>query len=556
MAFDGIVTRAVARELSDKLCGGKVDKLYQPEKDELVFFIHTKEGKYKLYMSSNNDHPGAYLSDANYTNPMQPSGFCMLMRKHLLSARIDEISQKDTERILEIIFDCTDELGTRRPLKLIIEIMGKHSNIVLIDPAAMRIIDSIKRLSFDVNRVRQILPGGTYEYPPRQDKIPFDRADRAYLDKRTGEPEQLLSAVMGISPLIAREIAPAPYARLQEINRRLDTNALSPCVYLKEDGTPSDFHVLPIEEYEGRYRKQHFSTVSETIAYFYTHRAASNRIAQKSQDLRRIVHQLLKKHRLKRQKLGEDLIRAENAEKYRIYGELLTANIHAVPAGAKNVTLENYYDGTPMQIPLDPRYAPAKNAQLYFKKYAKSKTAIKEKRRQMEENDRDLAYLESTASFIEQAADTETIDMIRRELTDAGYLRRHKQKRAERKQRPKPLSYRTRSGRRLMVGRNNTENDALTFHTADRRDLWFHTKDIPGSHVVLFTEGDDPNEEDIFEAAAAAAWHSKARDSENVPVDYTQIRYVKKPNGAKPGMCIFTHNRTIYVTPKEPAEEK
>lgn len=554
MAFDGIVTRAAALELSDKLKGGRVTKLYQPEKDELVFFIHTKTGKYKLYMSSNNDHPGAYISEASYTNPVQPSAYCMLMRKNLSASYIDEISQKDSERIIEIVFDCTDELGTRRPLKLIVEIMGKHSNIVLVDPSDMRIIDAIKRLSFDVNRARQILPGGTYEYPPRQDKIPFDKADDEYLDRRKGEPDRLLSAVMGISPLISREIQDAPSKNMKEILRRLDERDLFPCVYLKKDGTPADFHVIPIREYEGLYEKKVFDTVSEAIAYFYSHRTASNRMHQKSQDLRKNVSHLLKKLRLKKQKLGEDLLKAESAEKYRVYGELLTANIHSFSTGDSEVTVDNYYDGSKVTIPLDQKYAPAKNAQNYFKKYAKSKTAIKEKTVQMKETDESITYLESVAEFIERAKDTETLDSIRQELTDTGYIRKRKSKTKPRKIRSKPVSYKTSSGRAVMAGRSNTENDRLTFHTASRNDIWFHTKDIPGSHVILFTDGEEPCDEDIFEAAAIAAYHSKANESENVPVDYTQVRYVKKPAGAKPGMCIFTHNRTVYVTPNIPDE--
>lgn len=552
MAFDGIVTRAVARELSEALCGGKIDKIYQPEKDELVFLLHTSKGRFKLYMSSNNDHPGVFITKGDFVNPAQPSSFCMLMRKYLTASYVKEIHQKDSERIIEIVFDTLDDLGFQRPLMLIIEIMGKHSNVILVDPANMHIIDSIKRLSFDINRVRQVLPGKKYQYPPKQDKLPFDKVNKDFLEKRTGNDKQLLDSIMGISPLVARMMAPAPWEILTKMQQDLENGNLSPAVYLKPDKTPADFHIFPVKEYQGMYESLAFTTVSETIEYFYSHRLISNRIHQQSSNLRRQVQHLLKKARLKKQKLGDDLIKADAADTYRVYGELITANLHQIKTGDTKAVVENYYDGSLVTIPLDPRFAPAKNAQQYFKKYNKSKTAIKEKALQMEETSKEIAYLESTANFIKQADSTDALQAIVQELTQGGYLRERKQSGHRRKIKLEPMKYHTSSGLEIWAGHNNTENDRLTFKTAGRHDWWFHTKDIPGSHVILFANGQEPKEADIMEAAAVAAYHSKGRQSENVPVDYVQVRYVKKPNGAKPGMCIFTNNKTVYVNPVLP----
>lgn len=557
MAFDGIVIRAMAGELDHALAGGKVERIYQPEKEELVLFVHTRTGRKKAYLSCHSNHAGIWLTESNYTNPAQPSSVCMLLRKHLGGAWIRQIRQKDAERLIEMDFEARDEMGDTVIKRLVIEIMGKHSNIILIDLPEHRILDSLKRISIDISRARQILPGGIYEYPPRQNKIPFDRVHEKVLSSMKGDAKKILDNVQGLSPLIAREIAADPWPRLQYICTALQEHRLQPLVFLREDNQPADFHVIPIREYEGQYRALPFTTVSEAAAYYFEHRETSNRIRQKSADLTHIVSAALKKLRLKKQRLSEDLLKAERAEKYQRYGELLTANLHQCQTGDPSVTVTNYYDNSQITIPLDQRYAPAKNAQNYFKKYAKARTARKEKRIQLEETDRDICYLESVASFLEHADSVDTINSIREELTDAGFIRRRNKKGPHRKKKKAaPYAYRSSDGFRILAGHNNKENDILTFHMAGRNDLWFHTKDIPGSHVILFTEGKEPSDQTIFEAAAIAAWHSKGRDSENVPVDYTKVRYVKKPRGARPGMCIFTDNRTVFITPSCPRKDK
>lgn len=556
MAFDGIVTRAVAQELFAALTSGRIDKVYQPQRDELIFLIHTGKEKRKLYASCNNDHPGIFLTEDEFQNPAEPPTFCMLLRKHLQGSRILQVSQQGAERIIELTAESRDEMGFLIEKKLIVEIMGRHSNIILVDSSSGKILDSIKRISSDINRARQVLPGRDYTYPPLQGKTPFDQVTQEDLSIESEDgPGELLSKIQGISPVIAREIAGEETAaerkeRLDQILSALEENRLHPTVYLREDGTPADFHVVPIMQYRDGFRHLAFPSVSRTISYYYTHRSSSNRVKQKSAELSKSVNSALKKLYLKKQRLLEDILQAEQADKYRLYGELLTANLHQVKKGANSAKVMNYYDGKEVSIPLDDRLDPAKNAQRYYKKYAKAKRSIKEKNIQLKETDGDIIYLESVSTFIQNASSTEEVDNLRNELIETGFVRKKRKDDKRRRQKQEPLQYTTSDGFKVLVGRNNKENDRLTFKMAGRNDIWFHTKDIPGSHVILFTGSGQVSDNALLEAASIAAYHSKARDSENVPVDYTAVRHVKKPNGAKPGMVIFIHNKTLYVTPK------
>lgn len=570
MAYDGVVTGAVARELKETLVRGKIEKIYQPEKEELVLYVRTREGRKKLYLSCATSHCGAYISEEEFTNPPTPSAFCMLLRKHLQGSVLLDIYQKDCERILEFSCETFDELGVRGTKRLIIEIMGKHSNIIFVDDEKETVLDAIKRVSIDVSRERQLLPGFPFDYPPTGGKVPFSQvtADDLLAFDFTAERDPadvVLAHVQGISPLLARAVtqgidpknregaARLIAARLAKITEALSGGALDPAVYLKDPAGPADFHVLSIAEYANIYEKRSFATVSEAIAWYYAHRESSNRIRQKSADVTRAVNAALKKARLKKKRLGEDLLEAEKGETYRLYGELLTANLHAVHTGDKEVTVTNYYDGSTVRIPLDVRYAPAKNAQRYFKKYSKSKVALREKALQLAETDKDIAYLESVADLAERATDVTQLNALKEELIETGFLRRRTAKAGGgQKERLQPFRYKSSSGLDILAGRNNKENDYLTCKVAGKNDLWFHTKDIPGSHVILFVKNKEPDDRSIYEAARIAAFHSKASRSENVPVDYTRVRYVKKPNGAKPGMVIFTDNHTVYVGPKLP----
>lgn len=624
MAYDGLVTRAVACELADKIKYGKIEKIYQPDADELVFNIHTHAGNLKLYASCGSSHARVHLTRESFENPASPLAFCMLMRKHLSGGRITDVRQRETERIIEIDVETMNELGFSVNKRLIFEIMGKHSNIIAVDAESGKIIDCIKRVSIDVNRVRQLLPGKIYEYPPSQDKTPLNEITEesfAYIAAvntagSPGDPVRLpdeaflsksiLGIVQGFSPAIADDTAAralsvfkandsgdgessAPvrnvdigkliYERIVQMRSTLSTQSadelhelrdsdrsdseitdsgalnLSPVVYTDAGGAPVEFHIFPLSAYESCCNAVHFDTVSEAAEYFFGSRNSSNRVKQKSNDLMRALKSALDKLYLKKQRLSEDLLRAENSEDFRLYGELLTANIHLAKAGEPSVTVTNYYTGEPVTIPLDIRYSPSKNAQNYFKKYGKAKTAVKEKALQLEEVGKDIEYLESVSAFADNASSVEEIEELRNELVENGYLHRRKNAFRTGKSKPAPHEYHVAGGFRVLIGRNNKENDILTFKTAGSKDIWLHTKDIHGSHAILFTNGmsaDDMPEEAIFEAAALAAYYSKGRDSENVPVDYVPVRFVKKPNGAKPGMVIFTNNRTVWVTPKVP----
>ena len=559
MAFDGIVTRAMVRELQDRILLGKIEKVYQPEADELVFHIHTKNGNVKLLASAGSAHARVCFITENPVNPPAPLAFCMLLRKHLQGGRITEISQKDSERIIEISLETLNELGFTMSKKLIFEIMGKHSNIVLVDIASGKIIDSIKRVSFDVNRVRQILPGMIYQYPPSQDKVPFGEISAEQLEALPADGKAILRSVGGIAPAFAEELALRTGKARSDFMSWILTAVESPNhdesrVYLDEGGAPIDFYPIALSELEESCTVQCFGDLSSAMEFYFGKKESSNQGRQKSHDLIRSVNALLDKMYLKKKRLSEDLLKAENSENLRLYGELLTANIHLIQPGMKSVEVTNYYDGSTVTIPLDVKLSPSKNAQHYFKKYGKSKTAIKEKQIQLDENEAEIKYLESVLSFLENTDDVAEIESIRAELVETGYVRRRRQAGGfkEKKYKPAPYRYTLSNGMSVLVGRNNKENDILTFKTAGNKDLWLHTKDIPGSHVLVQSGGVELDEEAVWEAAAIAAYHSKARTSENVPVDYVQIKYVKKPAGAKPGMVIFTNNRTVYVNPAVP----
>ena len=555
MAYDGIITYAEAKELRERIVPGKIEKVYQPGPEDLLVHIHTQRGNVRLFVSCNSQSARVCLTEGSYTNPDQPPTFCMLLRKHLQGGRITDVRQKDAERIMEIDIEAQNELGFSVCRRLIVEIMSKHSNIVLVDLETDKIIDAIKRISIDVNRYRQLLPGVIYKYPPAQDKMPFNEVTAE--SELPRDDRALMARVAGISPAISREIAEDPGRRLSEILASVEDGSARARVYIDEKGTPREFHITGLSEFEGL-ECRFFDTLSECVDFYYSNREQSNLVRQKSQPLLKSVQASLSKALLKKKKLSEDLLAAENSDKYRLYGELLTANLHLIKPGDRKVTVTNYYDGSEITIPLDEKISASANSQRYFKKYSKARTAIHEKQAQLEDNEKDIQYLESVIQNIEAADNVPLLDSIRDELEQTGYVRR-RQKAAQRKKKgagPEPLKYTLSDGTQVLVGRNNIENDWLTMKFASKTDVWMHTKDIPGSHVIVrLDDGRNVNDlpaELIYEAASIAAYHSKAGSGDNVPVDYVPVRYVKKPNGSKPGMVIFTHNQTVYVKPQLP----
>ena len=574
MAFDGIVTTAVVHDLQNQIVGGRIERIYQPSIDEIILQIRNGKDKHRLFISSNPSHAGLYLLEEKDTNPPNPPAFCMLLRKHMQSARIRAVRQVDSERIVEIDTDAVNELGFAVNHRLTVEIMGKHSNIILIDLASGKIIDAIKRLSIDVNRYRQTLPGSSYLRPPAHGKIPYfdlsrEQFRKAMESQNSASLEKaLVSAIQGISPVFASELLYRSdiygsdpddrqidrlYDELTAAVRSAADGSGTAYVYLDPaSGAPYEFHALKMTILEDRFLCKETGSISSACSLYFEGRTSSNRMRQKSSDIRQVISRSLDKLLLKKQRLNEDLLKAEDSEKYRLYGELLTAALHNVIEGRQYAEVENYYDGTILKIPLDPRYSAAKNAQRYFKKYSKSKTAVIEKHKQLEETAREIDYLESVLIFVGEASTSEDLDDIRTELAENGYMKKRHLNGRPKKQKLHPFRYTLSTGLTVMAGRNNIENDQLTFKSASAGDIWMHTKDIPGSHIIVFTEGRTLTAEEIYEAASIAAFHSKAKQSENVPVDYVNARYVKKPNGSRPGYVIFTHNRTVYVNPKLP----
>jgi len=562
MSYDGLFAGVTARQLNRLLVGAKIEKIYQPEPDEILMQLYTGDGRKKLLLSTHPGSAAVYLTERSFENPSVAPPFCMLLRKHIQGGRIVRVLQPRTERILEFHIETVNEMGYSVNKCLLAETMGKHSNLMLLNRDTGLIVDSIKRISIDVNRYRQILPGLPYAPPPAQDKLDFWTATEEEIRRHIALHESegskvVMNAVQGFGPTVAEELwlsgpkeeLPERIVRLKDM---LDREAgLIPAVYVSETHTPQDVHIIPLTHVFPEHRTMRFDRPGQALDYFFQNRLQSNRVAQRSISLQRLVQSVMDKLLLKKQRLLEEQKESEQAEQLRLRAELLTAGLHKVEAGSARVTVDNYYDGTTMTIDLDPRLSPAKNAQTYYKKYGKAKTAGKEKRLQLKETEKDIRYIESVLSAVTLAEDYETLEQIRQELSEAGYLRIRKA--AHRKTpKSKPHRYRTAGGMELLAGKSNTENDYVTFSLAKKSDLWFHAKDIPGSHVVLLCRDREPDEGDIREAAALAAHYSKASLSENVPVDYTQIRHVRKPAGAKPGMVLYSSQKTIYVRPSIP----
>ena len=549
MAYDGFLAGTIARQLDKDLQGAKIERVQQPEADTVILQIYAPLTGQRRKLLICTSPQGARVQDTkmSYENPAEAPNFCMLLRKHLQGGRILGVTQPATERIIVFHIETINEMGYSVNKMLICELMGKHSNLILIDEESGKIIDAIKRISIDVNRYRQILPGMLYVSPPPQDRT----------DLWTAVPESVadIRQIQGLSASAAEEFEddlPALFA----VRDSILAGNTAPAVYCDEHGRPVDVHVFPMKKLSQVCEMIPFDGIGDALDYYYSHRRETNRVMQKSESFAKSVASLTDKLLLKKQRLLEDIRKAENADIYRLKGELLNANLHLAKTGDKAVTVTSYYDGQPVKIELDERFSPARNAQNYYKKYAKAKTGKKEKLNQLEECEKDIEYLSTVQDQISLASTYEEMELIHDELIREGYLRGRQakdRKKAAAKMKPKPRRFTLPCGREIAVGRNNSENDYITFKTGGKTDYWLHTKDIHGSHVVLFMNGDTPGEDEIYQAAAAAAWFSKGKDSQNVPVDYVPLRYVKKPAGAKPGMVIFTNNRTVWVDPKDPS---
>ncbi len=569
MPFDGFTLGLLARELNDTLAGGRVDRVVQPERDELILTVRSGGANHMLLLSASAGCARAHLTEFKKSSPLEPFNLCMLMRKHLSGARIVEIRQIDCDRILEIEFEHLDELGDRARKTLVCEFMGKHSNLIFVS-ADGRIIDSARRVTEAISSVREVLPGLRYERPPEHGKLPFDRvtAEKLYaaMAGKSGALQKLIgSCVSGMSAQTSRELAfratGSADAHADECDLRAVAESvaaelaripeeLSPAVLYGPDDRPVDAVAFPYRSCAGL-RSAPFPTISAALDAFYRSRDLAERASQKSAAIHRALKTNIERCERKLALQREALLGAERMEEYRVNGELLTANLYLAEKGMKSVRLPNYYDPElkEIEIPLDVKLSPAQNAQRYFKLYQKARNARTLAAEQIEKTSEELNYLEGQMDNLGKCSGESELMELRSELEKYGYLR-HTANRRQMKQLPpsQPMKFTAPSGRTILVGKNNLQNDKLTF-SAEPEEIWLHAKDMPGSHVIIV--GPNPDDDTIRYAAKLAAAYSKGARSSNVPVDYTKRRYVKKPSGAKPGFVIYTNQRTLYVTPEE-----
>jgi len=577
MAYDGVLLNCVIEELRNKILNRRIDKVYQPEKDEIYLLIRSRDEELKLLLSASANHPRIHLVRSTKPNPLTPPMFCMLLRKHLTGGRIVDIIQPQMERIAEILIESTNELGDLAVKRLIIEIMGRHSNIILVDENG-KIIDSIKHVNEAMSRVRQVLPGLPYSPPPAQDKRnPLSETPESFkaLLKSTSTNKKvenvLLNSYMGISPITASEIVyralgdkPAGVLDLSEEQLEalcrsfseffdcVKHKQFSPAMLKDETGFPRDIFPFIYHQYAAS-MMEGYSSVSEMLDAFYSQRDRLERLQQQTSNLSRLIRTNLERCQKKLAIQLEDFQQAKEADKFRLWGELLTASAHSIPKGVKEVSLVNYYDpdGSTVTIPLDERKSPIQNAQEYFKKYAKAKSTLDKVSKQIDESREEIEYLEGLLESLEKCTDESDVEEVHQELVEQGYIKKSPRDKKQAQTPSRPHHFISSNGFDIFVGKNNYQNDRLTLKTAGANDIWLHTKNIPGSHVIIKSGGRPVPESTLVEAALLAAYFSKGRNSSNVPVDYCPRKNVKKPGGAKPGMVIYEGYNTIYVTPSE-----
>ena len=579
MALDGLVVHSLADELHNKLVGGKVDRIHQPENDELVLYVRNNKENFKLVLSSSASNPRVYLAN-NYKkeNPIKAPMFCMLFRKYIQGGIITNICQVNFERIIKITVESFDELKEKTAKDIYIEIMGRHSNIILTQHD--KIIDSIKRIPPSVSRVRQLLPNMTYELPPAQDKInPIKGVSlKSFINtlREFDGPlyKGIFSKFLGISTPIAKEICYRAnldsnikaeemsrdelaklYRIFSDLFTKIKNNDYAPCIVVDEKvDKVIDFSCIDLT-YLNDNKFIRNDSISQVIEDYYKTKDFKDRVHQRTSDLRKSISIKLDRLYHKQEKIKKELIEADNADSYKIKGELLTAYIYMIEKGMESIEVDNFYDENyaKVTINLNKNLTPSENAQKYFKKYNKLKTAKKELTSQLIICNDEIEYLENILLGIENCENLEELADIKDELIRLGYAKAPYKYRAKKDidLTTKPNQFISSDGFTILVGKNNKQNDYLTLRIADPEDIWMHTKNIPGSHVIIKCAGKDVPDETLYEAAMLAAYYSKGRMSSQVPVDYTMKKHVKKPSGSKPGMVIYETNSTIYVTPTE-----
>ncbi len=579
MALDGAFLYAVKNELQP-LVGGRIEKIHQPSREEAVISIRTRSGSKKLYISANAGSARVHVTEKSVDNPQTPPMFCMLLRKRLGSGKLIAVRQDGLERILFLDFECVNELGDVVTVTLACEIMGRCSNLIVIDHEG-RVIDSIKRVDEEMSRERMVLPGMKYTLPPRDDRLNFLTAEPDEIKERLREvqPAELSKALIrvfeGISPVLAREwtffagrgaelrsdtVDGDQLDRLlfaiKSAKQNLTEGECCFCVASDRDGMLKDFSFVRLNQYGTLMLTKELGSASELLDYFYYERDRAARTKQRANDLFKLLVNLTERTSRRISAQQQELATCAEKDRFKLWGDLISANIYRIQKGDSSAEVENFYEeGCPtVSIELDMRKTPAQNAQRYYSEYKKCVTAEEKLAGQIEKGEEELAYLDSVFDALTRAESENDIIQLRLELVQQGYIRSGGGKAKPPKALP-PIEYRSSDGYTILVGRNNCQNDQLTLKFAEKSDIWLHTQTITGSHVIIVTDGATPPDKTIEEAAIIAAVNSKGRNSTLVPVDYCLARYVKKPSGAKPGKVIFTNYKTAFVKPDTELEQ-
>lgn len=578
MALDGITLHFVKTELEQTVLGARVEKVHQPSKAEIVLLLRTRGGAFRLFLSAESASARVHLTQFPTENPQNPPMLCMLFRKHLTGASLVGIRQAGLDRILFLDFDAANEIGDKVKLTLCIEITGQHSNIILIDGNG-KIIDAVKRVDETKSSVREVLPNCTYVLPPRQDKINLlsasveQAAARVKLQKNQQLAKAFMQSVEGISPIVSRELAHLAAgdctcavevvpkqqiaAALENVKRCLQTDAPQYCTVYNEEDKPFDFSFLDITQYGAFYKKTYADSFCALLDAFYFERDRVLRAKRKAGDLYKALHTLQERTARKISNQQAELSACADKEQLRVFAELINANQYALTKGSPVYEVPNYYaNNETVRIPVNPALSPAQNAQKFYKAYKKAHTAEKMLAGLIEKGEQEILYFDSVLDTLSRAETESELTLIRQELIDGGYLKRKKGGKLRLPKELPPYQFKTSEGFTVLVGRNNTQNDKLTFKTAKNYDMWLHTQNFAGSHTVILSENREITDKAIVEAAEIAAFFSSAKEAQKVPVDYTLIKNIKKPVGAKPGKVIYHVYNTVFVTPRNPEETK
>ncbi len=579
MALDGAFLHTIKNEIEQKALGSRIDRIYQPSREEICFLLRSRGWAGKLLLSAGADSPRIHFTTLEIENPKSPPMFCMLLRKHLSGAKLVSVRQLGLDRVLYLDFDTRNELGDLVTITVAVEIMGRYSNVIVIDGNG-KVLDSIKRVDPEMSRVRTVLPGVLYEAPPGQGKLnlltasPEEGKAAILAAKGADLSKAILSAYEGISPVLSRELVYSAFSqmdvsklelaesgwqkltvRLETLKEELNDTGAQYTILCEESGRPKEFSFISLRQYGNLYTARTFDTPSETLDAFYSERSRMERMKQRSSDLLKLLGNISDRLNRKIALQTEELKTCSERENLKEQGDLLSSYFYMMKKGDKEVTVEDFYhDGTPRKILLDPALTPVQNAQKYYKEYRKAATAEKLLTGFIEQAKEELTYIESVYDAVSRTAGESELLEIRQELSEQGYLKHYTAKNSKFVKALPPLKYRSSDGYTIWCGRNNKQNDKLTLKQARPDDIWFHTQGFPGSHVILETHGTPMNDipdRTIEEAAMIAAYNSRARSAALVPVQYIEARQVRKPVAAKPGMVIFDHYFVLYITPDE-----